>query len=219
MAAHTNLWALVAIKTRAECKCRLAGALAPEARLELVRTMLDRVVAALGKARTIDRIAVVSPERDTLPSDVLLLADAGGGLNAALDAARAALIDQGAKELVVLPADLPQVSAADIDTLVDRGRLSGFALATDAAGIGTNAIYLSCSMPYRFQFGPESCSRHVEEAARLGVNSEPVRTRGLELDLDTLEDLLYLRAQGDAQYASLPLNCAGGSWPPLTCCG
>lgn len=209
-------WALVAVKRRAECKGRLAGKLAAETRLSLVRIMLDHVLEALRAARTIDRIVVVSPERDTVPPDVPVLDDPGHGLNAALDAARRMLVDQGASELVILPADLPVVTAADIDAFVESGRRTGFALATDIAGTSTNALYLAPPAAFRFQFGPDSRRRHVEEAMRLGLKPQLARARGLEFDLDVIEDLVRLQACADPRYSSLPLFSDGGPWLPQT---
>ena len=209
-------WALVAVKRRAECKGRLAGRLATETRLSLVRLMLEYVLAALRAARTIDRIAIVSPERDTVPPEIPVLEDSGRGLNSALDAARQMLVDQGASELVVLPADLPMITAADIDALVESGRRSGFALATDVAGTSTNALYLAAPAAFRFRFGPDSRRRHVKEAMRLGLKPDLVRAPGLEFDLDVVKDLVRLRECADPHYASLPLSSIGGSWLPQT---
>jgi 2-phospho-L-lactate guanylyltransferase len=211
-----SCWALVPIKSRADCKGRLAGWLAPAVRLDIVRTMLGTVLAALRESRSIDRVAVVSPERDSVPEDVLVIGDSGRGLNSALDAARTELVARGADELVVLPADLPLLTAADVDLLVTQGRRAGFALATDADGTGTNALYLSRPGVFRFGFGTGSRSRHLEEAARLGWTAEVVCTRGLEFDLDRAEDLAWLRAQGDARFASQQVLQNGDTWLPQT---
>lgn len=205
-------WALVPVKLRADCKGRLADRLTVEARLSLVRFMLDRILEALCAALTIDRIAVVSPERDTVPLDIPVLGDDGHGLNAALHAARQILVDRGASELVILSADLPLVTAADVDALVRGGRRSGFALATDAAGTGTNALYLTPAADFHFQFGPDSRHRHIEEAIRLGLKPKLMQARGLEFDLDVVEDLVRLRACAIRPCASLPLTTDGGSW-------
>ncbi|MBM4069657.1 MAG: 2-phospho-L-lactate guanylyltransferase [Planctomycetes bacterium] len=212
-------WALVAVKRRAECKGRLAGRLAAEARLSLVRLMLERVLTALRAARTIDRIVVVSPERDTVPSDIPVLEDSGHGLNAVLDTARQTLVDRGMGELVVLPADLPMITAADIDALVESGRRTGFALATDIEGMSTNGLYLAAPAAFRFHFGPGSRLRHFKEAMRLGLKPELVRAPGLEFDLDMAEDLSRLRVRVDPTYALLPLAADGGPCLTQTRCG
>ena len=69
--------ALIAIKERLRCKTRLAEALAPAARIELVRSMLAAVLSAAGGARSVRQIIVVSPERDSVPAHVPVLADTG----------------------------------------------------------------------------------------------------------------------------------------------
>jgi 2-phospho-L-lactate guanylyltransferase len=205
-------WALVPIKSRADCKGRLADWLAPVVRLDVVRGMLETVLAALRESRSIERVAVVSPERDSVPEDVLVIGDSGRGLNSALDMARTELVARGAGELVVLPADLPLLAAADVDLLVTRGRRAGFALATDAEGSGTNALYLSRPAAFRFSFGMGSRVRHLEEAARLGLAAETVCRRGLEFDLDRVEDLAWLRDQGDARFAFQQVLRSGDAW-------
>ncbi len=203
-------WALVAVKTRVNCKSRLAGKLSAETRLSLVRLMLERALAALRDSRTVSHITVVTPERDAIPTDVHVLPDVGGGLNAALDAARGVLVGMGAAELLVLHADLPVVTSADIDLLVESGRRTGVALATDAAGTGTNALYVAPPAPFRFRFGPDSRFRHVEEATRLGRRAQVLRLKGLELDLDGPADLDRLLALHEPRYDALPLLSTDG---------
>jgi len=180
--------ALVAIKARAECKTRLAAELAADARIALVRSMLAHVLHALRAAQTVRQIIVLSPERDQVPADVPVLADRGVGLNEALVEARGALLELGARALLVLPADLPLVAPAEIDRLVRAGR-QGFALAPDARGTGTNALFLRGAQPFRFQFGPDSRRGHLAEAARAGLRPRVLRAPGLALDVDLPADL------------------------------
>jgi 2-phospho-L-lactate/phosphoenolpyruvate guanylyltransferase len=205
-------WAIVPVKARAACKSRLAGPLSADARIRLVRLMLNRVIAALQGASTVARVIVVSPERDTLADDIAVLEDAGGGLNTALDGARRTLVAQGADEILILPADLPFVTSAEIDALVETGRQAGFALASDAAGVGTNAIYLSPPSSFRFQFGPGSRSRHLSEAARLGRQPQLFDAPGLEFDLDVIDDVARFAARDGATLRSLPTLADGGPW-------
>jgi 2-phospho-L-lactate/phosphoenolpyruvate guanylyltransferase len=187
--------ALIAIKERLHCKTRLAEALAPPARVQLVRSMLAAVLSAAGGARTVRHIIVVSPERDSVPAEIPVLADSGECLNSALTQAHRVLREFGCREVVILPADLPTITAAEIDALVRAGRRGGFAIAPDAAGIGTNALCLVSTQPFRFQFGLGSQRLHLEEAERTGLSPKVVRLPGLEFDVDSPADLDRLGGQ------------------------
>lgn len=194
-ASHRGSCALIAIKARSHCKTRLAGVLRPSARVELARAMLSSVLHAARNARTVHSVLVISPERDTLPADIPVLADTGESLNSALVQAHRRVRELGGHEIVVLPADLPHITPADIDELVHTGRAGGCAIAPDAAGVGTNALYLTTLAPFQFQFGPDSLSLHLREARRLDLDPRVVRLPGLELDIDTPADLERMEGQ------------------------
>ena len=205
-------WALVPVKRGVACKSRLSGRLSAAERAELVRRMLAHVLDALRHASRIQVVACVSEDRGTIPADIPVLPDAGGGLNAALSSARTELIERGADEILVLPADLPRITPADIDALVDAGRRAGCALATDRPGLGTNALWLPASLPFRFQFGPASYTRHVEEAGRLGLTPARVDSPGLAFDVDGPDDLAGLFASDSSRYLSLLSDCGNSEW-------
>jgi 2-phospho-L-lactate guanylyltransferase len=187
--------ALIAIKERARCKTRLADVLSPPERIDLVRSMLTAVLAAAGNAQTVHQVIVISPERDTVPAEIPVLADTGESLNTALVQAHTMVREFGCHEIVVLPADLPLITSAEIDELVRAARTGGFAMATDAAGIGTNALCLMSTQPCRFQFGPDSRRLHLQEAQRLGLSPQVVHLAGLEFDVDSSADLDLLDGQ------------------------
>lgn len=187
--------ALIAIKERSRCKTRLSEALAPLARSELVRSMLAAVLSAADAAQTVRQIIVVSPERDSVSADIPVLADTGECLNSALTQAHRVLRDFGTREVVFLPADLPTITAADIDALVRAGRSGGCALAPDTAGTGTNALCLVSTQLFRFRFGPDSRRLHLQEAELKGLRPQLVRLPGLEFDVDTPADLHRLDRQ------------------------
>jgi 2-phospho-L-lactate guanylyltransferase len=187
--------ALIAVKERARCKTRLTDVLGPPERIELVRSMLTTVLAAAGNAETVHQVIVLSPERDTVPPEIPVLADTGESLNTALIQAHAMVRELGCQEIVVLPADLPLITPAEIDELVRAGRAGGFAMATDAAGVGTNALCLVSTHPFHFQFGPDSRRLHLEEARRWGASPQEVHLPGLEFDVDSSADLNLLDGQ------------------------
>jgi 2-phospho-L-lactate guanylyltransferase len=184
-----SCWAIVAVKSRAQCKLRLAGVLAPHERLELVRRMLDHVLTVAGASAEIDRVLVVSPERDRVPPSIGIVADAGTGLNEALEVARSRARAAHVDEIVVLPADLPRLTTQDVETLITAGRHAGIAVAGDSAHVGTNGLYLSPTLDLAFSFGSHSLEAHLAAARALGIRPAIVRRPGFELDVDTPRDL------------------------------
>jgi len=187
--------ALIAIKERVRCKTRLSESLPPSARIQLVRSMLAAVLSAAAGAQTVRQVIVVSPQRDSVPAEIPVLADTGECLNSALTQAHQVLRKFGCREVVILPADLPDITASEIDSLVRAGRSGGFAIAPDAAGEGTNALCLVSPHPFRFQFGAHSRRLHLEEAVRAGLSPQVVRLPGLEFDVDSPTDLNRLDDQ------------------------
>ena len=197
-AATDLLCALVAIKSREHCKSRLAGVLAQAERRELVRSMLSNVLDAAHQARCVQQVVVISPERDDVPQATAVLADEGGSLNAALTQARAQLHAMGKAAVIILPADLPRLGAADIEAFVQAGRQSGFAIAPDRAHRGTNALFLRTDTPFTFRFGPDSLRLHLREAADRGLTACRVDLPGLAFDVDEPADLAALDLQAPA---------------------
>lgn len=184
-----SCWALVPIKARAECKGRLRTTLNAPARRALAREMLTHVLTEAARSNHIDRVVVVSPERDTLPPEISVVTDQGTDLNDALQLGRRFAFSQGARELLVLAADLPEITVAEIDALIDTGRRRGIAIATDRSGIGTNALFIAMPPTFEFCFGPDSRSRHEREARRHGIVAALCRSPGLAADLDTGADM------------------------------
>lgn len=182
-------FAVIAVKRRIRCKTRLAATLAPATRIKLVRSMLATVISAAAGAQMVRQIIVVSPERDSIPAEIPVIADNGECLNRALTQVHRVLQEFGCGEVVVLPADLPNVTSPDIDALVLAARHGGLAIAPDAAGVGTNALCLVSTHPFRFQFGADSCQLHLQEGRRLALIPRVLRLPGLAFDVDTPADL------------------------------
>ena len=183
-------WAIIAVNARARCKTRLDATLGQSGRRQLMRRMLSHVLHVARAVPAIDEVLVVSPERDAIPRDVNVLRDSGMDLNAAFDAGRQAALAAGATGLVLLPADLPLLSGADLEQLLVAGRRAGVAIAPDRNGSGTNGLYLSLERGARmcFAFGPGSRERHEAEARSCGYRAQTVAIPGLQADIDTRAD-------------------------------
>jgi 2-phospho-L-lactate/phosphoenolpyruvate guanylyltransferase len=185
---HT--WAIIAINARARCKTRLDATLGQDGRRQLMRRMVGHVLDVVRAVPVIDEVLVVSPERDSVPPDVNVLHDSGTDLNAAFDAGRRAALAAGATGLVLLPADLPLLSCADLEQLLVAGVRAGVAIAPDRKGSGTNGLYVSLERGARmcFAFGPGSRERHEAEAQACGYRAQVVASPGLQADIDTRAD-------------------------------
>jgi 2-phospho-L-lactate guanylyltransferase len=194
---------VIPIRSLSDGKTRLSPVLDPAARSALTREMLDRVVrAALGTVSRAE-VVVISPDPDALaevgrvdPSIRLILQDSKRpGLNPALEQAATAMRESGVSTVLILPADLPLVSSADIDNLLRRD--APVVIAPDRHRMGTNALMVRLDAfgePFVFQFGEESFGKHQDEAGRLGVDAVTATAPGTSFDLDTPEDLARLDA-------------------------
>jgi 2-phospho-L-lactate guanylyltransferase len=160
-------------------KSRLAGALSPADRRDLMRTLLDHVLEAVREAGA--TAATVVTEEPLEGYDVWR--DPGLEWNEALAAA--------AREVVRTPvvafvsADLPQLDADEVRELVEATPERGIAIGRARDG-GTNAIAMRPPGLVVTHFGePQSASVH----ASLGVPFAMVDRPGLAFDIDTPEDL------------------------------
>lgn len=185
----SSIVALVPVKKRRHCKTRLADHLPAEQRLALVRSMLGHVVAALQNTALIERVIVLSPERDELPGSVELMQDAGWDLNSSLTRAIAQLRQQGVDKVLILPADLACLQRSDIDALI-RESMAELVIAPSHDNTGTNALLLTLSKSFALKFGVDSFSLHLQQAQRSGLSYAVVRSPGLGFDMDTGQDLL-----------------------------
>lgn len=191
--------AVIPVGELERAKSRLGEVLDAEERRDLVIGLLERTLAATVASSRIAETIVVTPD-----DEVASIAQSAGarvirqsdlGLNHGLDEARAAAVDAGATALLVLPADLPGVSPAAVDTLLatlDEADLPLVAIVPDRHGRGTNSLLLAPPGVIDFAFGGDSrvAHRHAADAASTRV----VELDGpLSLDIDTPEDLLLVQ--------------------------
>lgn len=182
-------WALIPIKARGAGKTRLAAVLSDGERDGLVEAMLAHVVSVAG---SIVRTIVVGPARGGVAANLERIEDSAGGLNAALDHALAqvAARHDAPSRLIVIPADLPCLTADEIERLaqIPFGCLG---IAPDRHGRGTNGLSLPlpAATGFRFHFGTDSAALHCAEAKMLGLNAVTITAPGLEKDIDEPGDL------------------------------
>ncbi len=177
-----NWTTLIPLKPDGDRKSRLAGALERDDRRRLSQFLLDHLVRQLRAAPEIGEIILLSDAPPPGWPDGWI-EDRGRGLNGEVAAARTGL---GVVPLLVIHADLPLVTVADIAALLAVAEAAGCAIAPDRHAGGTNALALADGRDFRFHFGHSSLALHVEEA---GVAHSLVELPGLALDCDTPDDL------------------------------
>jgi len=197
MAVVAGFSAFVPLRAGA-AKSRLAGLLDEDERRALVDAMLAHVLDVLAACPQVGRIFVVTEAARALPAGMERLDDEGGGLNPAL---HAAVARSGARDILIVHADLPLLTSGEVTDLLTAAHETGCALAPDREGQGTNALAL-CGRPpqgpdgFRFQFGAGSCAAHRIEAQRCGLAPAIIERPGLALDIDYPHDLRDARAAG-----------------------
>lgn len=194
--------ALLPVRNRVDGKRRLATVFTPSERRTLIESMAQHVVATLLDSGAVSRVMVISQDPDFV-DDVLPESDGvalihqlgrGSGLNAALELGREWALVRGASRLLVVFGDLPLLDVDDIHDLVSR--TAPVVLATDNAGVGTNALLLDGERApeadliagFGFRFGHGSLGRHLAEASKIGVSADIAMRQGTGHDLDTPED-------------------------------
>jgi 2-phospho-L-lactate guanylyltransferase len=172
-------------------KTRLMGVLAEDTRSRLIGAMLARVCAALGTAG-IQAVSILTSDADWVPSGCEHIPDAGLELNAALAMAAWRLTDAGANRMLILAADLPFVTPADIAALIEAGEGHPVVIGPDVARSGTNALLLAPPLLLAPHFGTGSFAAHTRAARTAGFEARIVQRDGLAQDIDTAEDLRRL---------------------------
>lgn len=191
-----KLWLLTPVKPFGEGKSRLAGVLSPAMRGELMRQWLDHVLACAGVCSFLAGSIVISRDSQVhtmaRAAGVLPLVESGYDLNLALDQARRAAMAQQADAILVLPADLPLLTVADIEQLYGLAIGGpGMVIAPGRNG-GTNALLLRPPMAIDFAFGVGSFQRHCALASAQALPYRVYDSATLAFDVDVVEDLAEL---------------------------
>lgn len=194
-----TIWAIVPVKPLRRGKSRLAGALSEEERAELNQALLQHTLNTLKDIKELEHVLVISrdPHALTIARQYgarTVREDGQPELNTAL--ARATVVAQihATRGVLILPADLPLISRADVLTLIEKAvEPPVVVIAPDRHRNGTNALLISPSGLIEYDFGENSFQRHCKRAQQAGARLEIVDLPSLGLDLDTPEDLDIVR--------------------------
>lgn len=206
--------AVVPIRGLSDAKQRLATVLSASERRALMICMVDDVLAAVGAAKRLSGVWVVTGDEDVQQllhgRGVEILDEpnvdhrvANAGLNAAYSMAARLASDRGETGILLLPADIPLITGDAIDKILSchgkRGTAVGDAhpsvtVVPAGADGGTNALALSPPQIMATGFGHNSCQRHCALAKAANIEPLVVNLPAVALDIDTLDDVQELLA-------------------------
>jgi len=193
--------ALVPVKDLSTAKERLAGMLSSYQRTSLAFAMLEDVLEALTRSKGLDRILIVTCDETAM--ELALKMGVGvikeseqRGESSSVDSAARICKDMEAESLLVIPLDVPLVTAEDIESILKNGSASpSVILVPSRDRNGTNAILKRPPDVIPSRFGHDSFRLHIKEAMKRGVSYEIQIMPNLSLDIDTPEDLASFMAK------------------------
>jgi 2-phospho-L-lactate guanylyltransferase len=196
--------AVLPVKRLDAAKQRLAAGIDEERRRELAAAMVADVLDAIGEARSIERLIVVTG--DPIAQELAAKAgaevvpdpeDAGHVQAAQAGIARAEA--EGAERVALLAGDCPLLDPRELDRLLTGVPASYVGIVPDRHGTGTNALLLSPPGAIVPAFGEGSRARHVEAARQASIPFGIEELPSIELDLDTPADVIALQRELERQ--------------------
>jgi 2-phospho-L-lactate/phosphoenolpyruvate guanylyltransferase len=181
---------LIPVKAFSQAKRRLGASMSDQNRVELVRAMAGRVVAACAPLPAV--VVCDDPEvaRWATQLGAAVMWEPGRGLNGAVRSGVDQLAAVGVRWVTVAHGDLPR--ARDLGSLAP---FDGVTLVPDRRDDGTNVLRLPVAHPFRFAYGPGSFHRHRVEAGRLGLPVRVLRIPTLAYDVDWPSDVEELSGE------------------------
>jgi 2-phospho-L-lactate/phosphoenolpyruvate guanylyltransferase len=191
---------LIPCKSLQTGKSRLSVCLDGPARRDLCRQMLRHTFEYAVGAVAADNIRVLTSDTEAAMIarnySIAAIADAGGGLNRALESARAALLAAGSIDggLLVLPIDLPFACAAAIREA--GAQAADVVIAADQCRSGTNLLLLrgAALRCFAFRYGKDSYARHLQQARNSNLSVCEFDDWRLAFDVDNAQQYAAWRS-------------------------
>ena len=187
-----TLYAVVPVKNLGVSKLRLSAVFTPQERKQLTLAMLEDVLSAL-KASVVDKILVIGEDPQVQQTaeecGTAYLSTTKGGLNPAIEDAVDWCLQHGAGSVLVLPADIPFVTAKDINRIIELSTGNCAIVLSPSCNWGTNALLQHPPKLIPACFGPQSFLAHIREALGRGISVRLHFSTELATDIDSAEDL------------------------------
>ncbi len=200
MTPTRDIWAALPVKEFAGAKQRLSPLLTPSQREALAAAMLQDVLTALAEANLAGILVnTLDPQATELAHRYgarVITDDARTGHTGAVAAIARTLTAEGRAGMLVLPGDIPRVTASEINTLIAAARPApSFTIAPAHDELGSNGVLCLPPEALPLRFGDNSYFPHLDSARRHGIEPTSVPLSGFALDIDHPDDLrAFLRA-------------------------
>ncbi len=190
-----TLWAIVPVKPLRRGKSRLSSVLSPEARAALNHYLLSNTLEILRSIVEIEHSLVVSRDPEALTIARLYGArtvqeKGSPQLNLALTRATLVALNHSVQGVIIVPADLPLLTAEDVHELITHAVDPPVVVITpDRHHMGTNALLISPPGLIHYEYGAGSFQKHCLQAEKAGARLEICERNTVALDIDYPEDL------------------------------
>jgi 2-phospho-L-lactate/phosphoenolpyruvate guanylyltransferase len=196
---------LIPVKNLSNAKQRLASALDQSSRTELAQAMLSDVLEKLSSWSNCPPVSVVTSDPFAIELArsfhyEIIPDDACRSETDAIEIATHLCEQRGIKSTLVIPGDIPLVTASELDQILRAAPEEGTVLVPSADKRGTNAAFRSPAGLFPLRFGNDSFKPHLAAAQATGKLCTVLSLPGIALDIDTPSDLRHLAvAPGDTR--------------------
>jgi 2-phospho-L-lactate guanylyltransferase len=206
------MWVIIPVKPLKRAKSRLASVLDPDEREAFSRQMLEHTFSVVKQVNAITDILVIS--RD---SAALSFARKLGGqtvresgspeLNDALTRATQVAMVRNAQGVLILASDIPLLQVSDLQGMLACSTSSpAVVIAPDRHHEGTNALLITPPGLIGYHYGPDSYTKHRQEAQNLQIPCYIFESPTLALDVDISDDLELYHSLRDKSPARVTLS-------------
>ena len=198
------MWAVIPVKQISQAKQRLSPLLSTEERRDFFSAMLEDVLSMMVKIDFFEKIILAT----NCPHAISIAGRHGithfetgpdDGLNQAAGETVNHLLENGIRDMFLIPADIPLITEEEINSVLKaHPSAPSLTIIPSRDKLGSNCILLSPPSRMPLKFGPDSFFRHKEIAQTNGLKVNPMEFPGFGLDIDEPKDLFeLLKAEGN----------------------
>lgn len=193
--------AIIPVKSFANAKTRMN--LDTEVVKELCSVMLREVLHTVAISIHIHHTFVVTQEEQAakivkeFSNNSVIYDKLENGVNEAVALADKKVVENGYDASIVMPQDIPYIKTQDIDFVMRFAMPPNFAVIVPSRKFdGTNMLIRMPADLMGTHYDDDSYKEHVKMANARTKNAAPVFARRIMMDVDTINDLEFLLANG-----------------------